>query len=95
MTMHKEKEMDIKKISFDNGKTFIDIMDDNTFYIVVSKLRKMKNWNIIVDAMEDEAMFKAIKETNLKGQLTNAENRVIFLGAYLKHSKNDLIVKIS
>lgn len=87
--------MDIKKISFDNGKTFIDIMDDNTFYIVVSKLRKMKNWNIIVDAMEDEAMFKAIKETNLKGQLTNAENRVIFLGSYLKHSKNDLIVKVS
>ena len=82
------------RVSFDNGKTMIDIMDDSTFGEVVQKLRKAKNWKIIVEAMEPEAMLKATEETKYKGLMVNAEQRVMFLATYLNYAENDLVTKI-
>ena len=86
---------EMRKVSFDGGKAFIDIMDDVTFPTVVQKLRKAKNWAMIVDKMETEAMMKAIEESGFKGQLVNAEQRTMFLAMYLQEAQNDLIVKVS
>lgn len=89
------EDLGIKKISFDNGKTYLDILDDSTFSEIILKLRKMKNWKIIVAEMEEDALMKAVEETKLRGQLVNAEQRVMFLGAYLKYAQKDLVVKVS
>ena len=86
---------EMRKVSFDGGKTFIDIMDDVTFPTVVQKLRKAKNWATIVEAMETEAMMTAVEESGFKGQLVNAEQRTMFLALYLQGAKSDLIVKVS
>lgn len=80
----------MKKISFDGGKTLVDIMDDSTFSMVVSKLRKAKNWNVIIDAMEADALLN----TSYRGSTTTVESRVQILAEYLKSCSNDLIVKI-
>lgn len=80
----------MKKISFDGGKTLVDIMDDSTFSMVVSKLRKAKNWNVIIDAMEADALLN----TSYRGSTTTVESRVQILAEYLKNCSNDLIVKI-
>lgn len=80
----------MKKISFDGGKTLVDIMDDSTFSMVVSKLRKAKNWNVIIDAMEADALLN----TSYRGSTTTVESRVQILAEYLKNCSHDLIVKI-
>ena len=80
----------MNKISFDGGKTLVDIMDDSTFSMVVSKLRKAKNWNVIIDAMEADALLN----TSYRGSTTTVESRVQILAEYLKNCSNDLIVKI-
>lgn len=88
----------MKRISFDGGKTFIDLIDDPTgdLYVVIQKMRSRKNWDKLVELLEPEAMTTAINnlKVNKYLNLNNAESRVLFLGEYLRHAKEDIVTKM-
>ena len=88
----------MKRISFDDGKTFLDMLDESTGDIVtvVAKLRSRKNWDKLVSLFEPDAMMKAVDDLKVHKSLilNTAEARVMFLGQYLKYAQNDLVTKM-
>lgn len=86
----------MKNISFDGGKTFISLLDDDSLPLIMQKMRSRKNWEKIVDILETEAMLSTIKDLKIKSDLTlaNAESRIMFLATYLKHANEDIITKM-
>lgn len=88
----------MKRISFDDGKTFLDMLDESTGDIVtvVAKLRSRKNWDKLVSLFEPDAMMKAVDDLKIHKSLilNTAEARVMFLGQYLKYAQNDLVTKM-
>lgn len=58
----KEIKKDMAKISFDHGKTFLDITNDRDFNIILNKVSKMKTWNAVVDHFDTDAMLHALEK---------------------------------
>lgn len=93
----KEIKKDMAKISFDKGKTYLDILDDRDHNIILSKISKMKVWQNVVENFEGEAMMRALdkmsaNERKLCTQGNKAENRMLYLGKYLAEAEMNLIV---
>lgn len=86
----------MKNISFDGGKTFISLLDDDNLPLIIQKMRSRKNWEKIVDILEADAMLSTIKDLKIKSDLTlaNAESRIMFLATYLKYANEDIITKM-
>lgn len=86
----------MKNISFDGGKTFISLLDDDNLPLIIQKMRSRKNWEKIVDILEADAMLFTIKDLKIKSDLTlaNAESRIMFLATYLKYANEDIITKM-
>lgn len=86
----------MKNISFDGGKTFISLLDDDNLPLIMQKMRSRKNWEKIVDILEADAMLSTIKDLKIKSDLTlaNAESRIMFLATYLKYANEDIITKM-
>ena len=86
----------MKNISFDGGKTFISLLDDDNLPLIIQKMRSRKNWEKIVDILEADAILSTIKDLKIKSDLTlaNAESRIMFLATYLKYANEDIITKM-
>ena len=93
----KEIKKDMAKISFDKGKTFLDILNDRDHNIILSKIGKMKVWNNVVDSFDTDTMLRTLdkmsaNERKICTQGNKAENRILYLGKYLLEADTDLIV---
>lgn len=93
----KEIKEDMAKISFDKGKTYLDILDDKENNIILGKIAKKKIWQSVVDAFDADAMMATLEkmsanERKMCTQANNADNRMLYLGKYLLEATEDLIV---
>lgn len=84
------------KVSFNKGKTWLDILDDNDFTKIVEKVSKVKVWNAVIDSLDPDDMMKALNSMNSVSRKAlnggSVDDRVQLLGMYLKVCKDDLMV---
>lgn len=85
------------KISFDKGKTFLDILNDRDNLIILNKISKMKVWENVVNHFDTDAMLQALEhmsanERKMCTQGNKAENRMLYLGKYLLEANTDLVL---
>lgn len=84
------------KVSFNKGKTWLDILDDNDFTKIVEKVSKVKVWNAVIDSLDPDDMMKALNSMNSVSRKAlnggSIDDRVQLLGMYLKVCKDDLMV---
>lgn len=84
------------KVSFNKGKTWLDILDDNDFTKIVEKISKVKVWNTVIDSLDPDDMMKALNSMNSVSRKAlnggSVDDRVQLLGMYLKVCKDDLMV---
>lgn len=84
------------KVSFNKGKDWLDILDDNDFVVIKEKVSKAKVWNAVIDAFNPDDMLKAVDKmpSVQRKSITggNVDDRMQMLGMYLKVCKEDLMV---
>ena len=93
----KEIKNEMAKISFDKGKTFLDILNDRDNLIILNKISKMKVWENVVNHFDTDAMLQALEhmsanERKMCTQGNKAENRMLYLGKYLLEANTDLVL---
>lgn len=93
----KEIKNEMAKISFDKGKTFLDILNDRDNLIILNKISKMKVWENVVNHFDTDTMLQALEhmsanERKMCTQGNKAENRMLYLGKYLLEANTDLVL---
>ena len=73
-------------ISFDNGKHLLTAAEAK------DKLAKKKMWEKVTTLLDGDIMMEVVNMPDIPRDMTNVDNRVIFIDRYLSKSTCDLVV---